>query len=77
MRPEHSHTHTHCPSCGSHRVRKSRKQGVWERFLSSVSLHRPYRCESCDLRFWGGFHSETKPTAQLQAHEGPVEKVIR
>ena len=42
-----------CPSCGSQRVYRSRRRGVAERMLFRLLLVRPYRCESCDVRFYG------------------------
>lgn len=41
-----------CRYCGSANVRRSRKRTVVENLLSRFFSLEPYRCDSCDLRFW-------------------------
>ncbi len=45
-----------CPSCGSTHVRKSEVNrwydNVGTRVALTVTLRRPYRCLSCDYRFY-------------------------
>ena len=38
-----------CPSCGSANVRRS---GISRSEARSHSFHSPYRCQSCECRFW-------------------------
>lgn len=70
MGPEHRSIHIHCPGCGSHSITKSRKRGVGERALSVVTFRRPYRCATCDLRFWA-------PAGELKARHAADEKHVR
>jgi rubredoxin len=49
-----------CPSCGSGEVRRSQMKGILERgLLKAVGVHA-YRCERCDLRYYGRRGMETK-----------------
>jgi predicted Zn-ribbon and HTH transcriptional regulator len=41
-----------CPQCHSKRIRRSRRKGVIERWILAMLFVRPYRCGSCDLRFF-------------------------
>jgi ribosomal protein L37AE/L43A len=41
-----------CPHCSSEIVRRSRRRNFRDRMMSIVS-RLPYRCEECDLRFYG------------------------
>jgi len=41
-----------CPSCGSHRISRSHRRGLFERYLLSIVQLRPYRCNGCDARFF-------------------------
>jgi DNA-directed RNA polymerase subunit RPC12/RpoP len=40
-----------CPSCGDHRVRRSRTRN-WGEALLKLALFHPYRCRDCERRFW-------------------------
>lgn len=40
-----------CWRCGSGHIRRAHRQNIMERILSLAIL--PYRCETCDLRFYG------------------------
>jgi len=42
---------THCPLCQSKNVSKSRRRGLLEFLVFRLIRVRPYRCQSCDLRF--------------------------
>ena len=42
-----------CPNCESGKIRRSRRQGFVERVFLRLTLVWPYRCDDCDLRFWG------------------------
>src|SRR5271155_1157509 len=44
-----------CPSCQSSAIRRSTRRGFVERVLLRAALVWPYRCDDCDVRFWG-FH---------------------
>jgi hypothetical protein len=43
----------HCPNCCSKKVRRSRRNGVFEKTLLKVLGVRPYRCKECDERYFG------------------------
>ena len=43
---------TDCPSCGSHRVFRSKTRTAFERFRRQFTMKRPYRCHACDWRGW-------------------------
>lgn len=45
-------SHCSCPACGGHAVRRSRRNGLVERVLLRVVFIRPYRCVTCDKRFY-------------------------
>ena len=42
----------HCPLCQSMKISKSRRRGLLETVVFTLIRVRPYRCESCDLRFF-------------------------
>lgn len=41
-----------CPHCGSREVHRSRARGIIERHILQAFRFHPYRCESCDSRFY-------------------------
>lgn len=41
-----------CPQCHSKRIRRSKRKGIIERRILAMLSVRPYRCGSCDLRFF-------------------------
>ncbi len=41
-----------CPSCGSHRVFRSKSRNALERFRRQFTMKRPYRCHACNWRGW-------------------------
>lgn len=41
-----------CPLCNSATVRRSRRRNLRDRMMSIFS-RLPFRCEECDLRFYG------------------------
>jgi hypothetical protein len=43
---------TYCPQCQSKNIRKSRRRGLLESVVYTLIHVRPYRCQSCDLRFF-------------------------
>jgi ribosomal protein L37AE/L43A len=49
-----------CPKCGSGEVRRSHMRGVLGRGLLKMMGVKAYRCESCDLRYYGSGGMETK-----------------
>jgi hypothetical protein len=53
-----------CPKCGSLRVRPSWPKHV-EGILGVLSV-RPYRCESCRVRFYGPWVSRHEPAQQVE-----------
>jgi hypothetical protein len=42
----------HCPKCLSSNIRRSKRRGLLESVVSTVTRVRPYRCLSCDSRFF-------------------------
>jgi transposase-like protein len=42
----------HCPLCQSTNIRKSRRRGLLESVVFTLIRVRPYRCQSCDSRFF-------------------------
>lgn len=51
MQPPNRSTRHSCPACGG-RVRRSRRNGLVERVFLRVLFIRPYRCLTCDRRFY-------------------------
>ena len=43
---------SHCPSCHSRTIHRSRTRGRWERWRKEITGKRPYRCRACDWRGW-------------------------
>ena len=42
----------YCPRCGSEKLHRSHRDNAYERYvLKLVGIH-PYRCESCNERFF-------------------------
>jgi hypothetical protein len=41
-----------CPSCGSHKVRRSVRKGAQDFVLRHLLFQVPYRCGACDHRFF-------------------------
>ncbi len=42
-----------CPNCGSLRVRRSLRRGLWEGLILRMMLRAPYRCFDCGTRYFG------------------------
>src|ERR1700722_15429883 len=40
-----------CPQCSWATVHRTKRQGIWERFVLYPLGYRAYRCELCDFRF--------------------------
>jgi transposase-like protein len=43
---------TRCPLCQSENISKSKRRGLLESLVFTLIHVRPYRCQSCDLRFF-------------------------
>jgi hypothetical protein len=41
-----------CPNCASHTYHRTRRKGLLERILHSVFFISPYRCNTCDERYF-------------------------
>jgi hypothetical protein len=54
----------YCPQCQSKNVCKSMRKGLLEYVVFTLSRVRPYRCLSCDLRFFrrAGTHEKNAST---------------
>jgi hypothetical protein len=46
------HKFSHCPNCANVAVRRSRRKGLLERTLYAAVFLTPYRCETCDERYF-------------------------
>jgi len=57
---------SNCPRCNSKRIRKSRRKGVEEKIFFAMIFVRPFRCESCDHRFfrWAPSYLRVHPARQ-------------
>jgi transposase-like protein len=42
-----------CPSCQSTAIRRSKRKGIFESFILSLTPVRPFRCTDCYRRFYG------------------------
>jgi len=53
----------HCPLCQSTIISKSRRRGLLESVVFTLIRVRPYRCQSCDSRFfrWAVPHGHSAP----------------
>jgi hypothetical protein len=47
-----------CPVCKSNNVRRSMRRGVLESLVLRLLLLRPFRCDSCNNRYYGWFFSK-------------------
>ncbi len=63
-----------CPKCRGHNVHRSRRQGFVERFLLPLTLHRPFRCEHCNTRYYGYAYSTPVRVAGPAQPEAEVAK---
>lgn len=43
---------TVCPKCGSTHIRRSQRRGFVERWLSLLLGYFPFRCDTCERRFY-------------------------
>jgi len=59
-----------CPTCGSRDVRRSQMKGLWERGLLKTVGVKAYRCEHCDVRYYGRGGTETREKKRLIEAEG-------
>jgi hypothetical protein len=41
-----------CPNCASPAIHRSRRKGLLEQILHSVLFISPYRCKTCDERYF-------------------------
>jgi hypothetical protein len=67
--PTHRHQCPVCPQCGSHKTHRSLRKGPQDLILRRLLFQSPYRCESCDHRFFGfrvAHHPKKEP------HHPPV-----
>jgi len=51
-----------CPKCQSKRIRRSKRRSIFERILLGLMFVRPYRCDTCDHRF---FYRSFKQSSKL------------
>jgi predicted Zn-ribbon and HTH transcriptional regulator len=54
-----------CPICNSKNVARSRRRGVLDFLVLPLLLLRPFRCQSCDNRYYGLFLSKRRVSRQL------------
>jgi predicted Zn-ribbon and HTH transcriptional regulator len=54
-----------CPLCRSKRIHRSRRKGNVEEVILAMILVKPFRCESCDHRFFrwsiSASHNASRP----------------
>jgi len=55
-----------CPHCHSTNVRPSHRKNFLERAVLPFVRLRPYRCEECDKRFFGGRTTNSGVTTRLR-----------
>ena len=60
----HVHTDRSCPNCGSRQISKSHRRSFYERYLLALFRVRPYRCDSCDERFYRRSESDAASSAK-------------
>ncbi len=60
-----------CPSCGSRRIRKSRRRAFLERFSSRFLNRRPFRCMDCYERFYSPEQTDASRPRPLVTAEPP------
>jgi hypothetical protein len=41
----------YCPNCNAVKTYRTKRKGIWERFILYPLGFRAYRCENCDHRF--------------------------
>jgi len=61
-------TDLRCPFCGSTRVSRSHRRGLFERIVLSVLRQRPFHCTDCYKRFY----SRRKPNVVPQRDPGVI-----
>jgi len=54
-----------CPKCQSSNIRRSRRRGLLELVAFTVTRVRPYRCLSCDSRFFRRAVPHTEGTSSI------------
>jgi hypothetical protein len=54
-----------CPVCKSKNVARSMRRGALESLVLPLLLLRPFRCQSCDNRYYGLFLSRRRVSRQL------------
>lgn len=69
-----------CPYCDSMHLRRSRRRNLFERVVLRIISARPYRCLSCNRRFYGGsrLHSaeQTELSLEVSARWGAVALAV-
>ena len=56
-----------CPCCGGKQIFRSRRRGLKDWFLHHVLFHNPYRCATCDVRFFRPSHNRQR-NEQMHRH---------
>jgi hypothetical protein len=63
------HSVNDCPSCENSSIYRSHRHGTFETILGKILLLYPYRCQSCDQRFYifgqrrvPGLHPKPEPS---------------
>jgi predicted Zn-ribbon and HTH transcriptional regulator len=61
------HKSSVCPNCASHNIRRSRRKGLLERTLYAALFVNPYRCKTCDERYFR-FRMPVHPAEKQPGH---------
>jgi len=64
-----------CPQCRENRAHRSHRQGIKDRIVGWFSV-KPYRCHSCNRRFYAYRDGETSPKLRT-AEEIRIMKLRR
>jgi predicted Zn-ribbon and HTH transcriptional regulator len=61
------HKSSFCPNCKSGEIHRSRRRGLLENILHAVFFVSPYRCKTCDERYFR-FRLPISPEAKPPHH---------
>ncbi len=61
-----------CPNCRSMEIFRSHRRGTLERYILRAIGMRPYRCVTCDSRFYGFPHSYEESSTRAKAAQSSL-----
>jgi DNA-directed RNA polymerase subunit RPC12/RpoP len=67
-----------CPECQSKNISKSKRRGLFESVVFPLIQVRPYRCMSCDLRFFrrAAPHEHSATTTSARSDFGEARSPV-